>query len=255
MRPKCCFCTKLILYPSRALFRLAATGKGIIKVLKESNTTLKQVDLSKTKVKKSTLKEIQQMMNERDEDKQRAKAQRLRDSKVMSILNKAASDFINDSDLESDNGTASENSREESFQMSRTSSFCASNNSLKKSYISNKSNKSAASNASSKQSASSKGSKNGSRAGSFQKGRVLGRAGRGAGAMRASVTARQMATMGGDLVSGVGADAKTMREKRKLRGECLMCGQKCFEKKLFKTTPLTIPHKVFEGRCLKCNPM
>ena len=229
----------------------------MVKVLKESNTTLKKIDLSKTKVKKKTLHEIQVIMDERDEDKQRAKKQRYRDSKVMSILTTAASDLLNDSDLESVRTDASDDS-EELFQKSRTSSFGTS--SLKKSQVSSKSNKSAASHASSKKSVSSKGSKSGSKASkeskaAFQNGRVNGRGGRVKSVMRASVTARQMATMGGDLVSGVGADAKTIREQRKIRGECLMCGQKCFDKKLFKKTPLTIPHKVFEGRCLKCNPM
>lgn len=232
----------------------------MVKVLKESNTTLKQLDLSKTKVKKSTLKDIQLIMDVRDEAKQRAKAQRLRDNKVMMLLSTTASDAIAKSakefDLDSDdNSDASEDSQ---IKLG-SSSFGASGQSLNKSYVSgksNKSNKSAASNASSKKSASSKGSKSGSKAGSLQKKRP-NRAGRGAGggAMRASMTARQMATMGGDLVSAIGTDAKTLREQRKMKGECITCGQKCYEKKLFKTTPLTIPHKVFEGRCLKCNPM
>ena len=251
----------LIISCSSFVFMNTVTGKGVIKVLKESNTTLKQLDLSKTKVKKSTLKDIQTIMDERDEDIQRAKAQKLRDDKVMALLTTTASDFVEkpqlgfelDSDDDSD---ASEDSRDIPFRQK-------SSNSLKKSYVSNKSNKSAASNASSKRSASSRGSnsKNGSMVGSLQSGRrVNGRAGRGinpraGGALRASVTARQMATMGGDLVSGVGADAKTLREQRKMRGECITCGQKCFEKRLFKKTPLSIPHKVFEGRCLKCNPM
>jgi hypothetical protein len=236
------------------------TGKGMIKVLKESNTTLKQLDLSKTKVKKSTLKDIQLIMDERDEDKKRAKAQSLRESKIIMLLSTTASDAIAKSgkqfDLDSDDDSdVSEDSRTKS----RSSSFGASGKSLNKSYVSGKSNKSAASNSSSKISASSKGSRNGSKtgskAGSLQNKRP-NRAGRGGNrTLNASMTARQMATMGGDLVSAIGTDAKTLREQRKMRGECIMCGQKCFEKRLFKTTPLTIPHKVFEGRCLKCNPM
>ena len=59
-----------------------------------------------------------------------------------------------------------------------------------------------------------------------------------------------MATLGGDIVTDVGADAKTLREQRKMRGECEGCGQKCFEKQIFKLTPLTIPQLVFEGHCL-----
>lgn len=228
----------------------------MIKVLKESNKTLKQLDLSKTKVKKSMLKDIQRIMDERDEEKQRAKAQALRNSKVFALLATTPSEAVAKSrkslELDSeDDSDMSENSRSKS---SLQKSSRSNGNSLKKSHVSSKSNKSAISNASSKKSASSKNS--GSKGSSIQKGRVNGR-GRGAAQnrLKASMTARQMATMGGDLVSGIGADANTLREQRKIRGECLTCGQKCFEKRLFKTTPLTIPHKVFEGRCLKCNPM
>ena len=69
-----------------------------------------------------------------------------------------------------------------------------------------------------------------------------------------SVTAAQMAQLGGDIVN-VGADAQKLKDKRRLRGECETCGQKCFNKTMFKTTPITIPHLVLEGKCLKCNPM
>lgn len=88
------------------------------------------------------------------------------------------------------------------------------------------------------------------------KNRRQGRGGRvNAAAARASKTARQMATLGGDIVSGVGEDAKQLQEMRKMRGECPDCGQKCFDKRMFKSTPLTIPNVVYEGRCLKCRPM
>lgn len=72
---------------------------------------------------------------------------------------------------------------------------------------------------------------------------------------RAARKARHMAVMGGDLLTGVGTDAELLREQRKLRGECENCGQKCYEVKMFKRTAVTIPQKVFEGRCISCNPM
>jgi len=72
--------------------------------------------------------------------------------------------------------------------------------------------------------------------------------------MRASVTAQQMVQLGGDIAN-VGADAVKLKQQRKLRGECEVCGQRCFTKTMFKTTPLTIPNAVLEGRCLKCNPL
>ncbi len=72
---------------------------------------------------------------------------------------------------------------------------------------------------------------------------------------RAVLKARHMAIMGGDLLAGVGADAEQLRKQRILRGECESCGQKCYEVKLFKRAALTIPLKVFEGRCVTCNPV
>jgi hypothetical protein len=178
-------------------------------------------------------------MDDRDEEKKRAAAQALRALKVKALMKVTASDAIAKSkqqvalDLSSSDNESEASRSKPSKQKSGRS--------MRKSDKS-KSNKSAGS-------ASSRNSGRGSKD-------VLGRGrGRGGNAMRASVTARQMATLGGDIVSGVGADAKTLREQRKMRGECPDCGQKCFEKSIFKTKPLTIPHKVFEGRCLKCRPM
>jgi cell fate regulator YaaT (PSP1 superfamily) len=71
--------------------------------------------------------------------------------------------------------------------------------------------------------------------------------------LRASVTARTMAQLGEDITN-VGVDISKLREQRKFRGECDMCGRKCYTKTLFKTTPLTIQNMVENGRCLKCNP-
>lgn len=64
-----------------------------------------------------------------------------------------------------------------------------------------------------------------------------------------------MDTFGNDLSSGgqvLSKDELLLRRQR--NGECQTCGQKCFQKKLFKMVPLTIPGEVLEGRCLACNP-
>jgi hypothetical protein len=45
------------------------------------------------------------------------------------------------------------------------------------------------------------------------------------------------------------------REQRRKRGECATCGQKCFQKRLFKMTPITDHGKVLDGRCLSCRPL
>ncbi|KAL7485507.1 hypothetical protein ACHAW6_011104 [Cyclotella cf. meneghiniana] len=232
------------------------SGKGFIKVLTETNTTIKQLDLSRTRVTKQTLRAIQELMDDRDEDKKRAKIQEMRERKIQELLTTTASDAIKTISLDlSDSDADSEASKGSRSKQSKQKSCNQLNNSLRKSSKSNRSNTSNVSNTSSKN--SGRGSKGGSR------GRLSGRGSRGsgrgannaAGSNRASLTTRQMATLGGDIVSGVGADKKTLREQRKLRGECVDCGQKCFEKRIFKSTPLTIPQLVFEGRCLKCRPM
>jgi len=46
-----------------------------------------------------------------------------------------------------------------------------------------------------------------------------------------------------------------LQEYRLKRGECVTCGRKCFQKKLFKMTPLTDHGKVLKGRCLNCHPL
>ena len=46
-----------------------------------------------------------------------------------------------------------------------------------------------------------------------------------------------------------------LEEQRRKRGECLTCGRKCFQKKLFKMIPITDHGRVLDGRCLNCNPL
>eukprot|EP00566_Odontella_aurita_P031006 CAMPEP_0113563630 /NCGR_PEP_ID=MMETSP0015_2-20120614/21174_1 /TAXON_ID=2838 /ORGANISM="Odontella" /LENGTH=62 /DNA_ID=CAMNT_0000465629 /DNA_START=589 /DNA_END=773 /DNA_ORIENTATION=+ /assembly_acc=CAM_ASM_000160 len=48
---------------------------------------------------------------------------------------------------------------------------------------------------------------------------------------------------------------RELEEQRRKRGECLTCGRKCFQKKLFKMVPMTDHGKVLEGRCLNCKPL
>ena len=55
--------------------------------------------------------------------------------------------------------------------------------------------------------------------------------------------------------SGSVMTSKQLEEQRRKRGQCLSCGQKCFQKKLFSMIPLTIHGNVLNGRCLKCKPL
>eukprot|EP00977_Amphora_coffeiformis_P010248 scaffold2383_cov161-Amphora_coffeaeformis.AAC.4 len=45
------------------------------------------------------------------------------------------------------------------------------------------------------------------------------------------------------------------QEQRRKRGECVTCGEKCFQKRLFKMVPITVHGKVLNGRCLNCRPL
>jgi hypothetical protein len=46
-----------------------------------------------------------------------------------------------------------------------------------------------------------------------------------------------------------------LEDLRRKRGECVTCGRKCFQKKLFKMIPITDHGRVLNGRCLNCNPL
>ncbi|CAJ1939027.1 unnamed protein product [Cylindrotheca closterium] len=54
--------------------------------------------------------------------------------------------------------------------------------------------------------------------------------------------------------AGIVMTPEEVASMRKKRGECFVCGQKCFKKKVFKMIPLNIPGKVQKGKCLVCNP-
>lgn len=56
------------------------------------------------------------------------------------------------------------------------------------------------------------------------------------------------------------ADGSTMSRKevekhREKKGECVTCGQKLYERKMFQKVPLTINGLVLSGRCLNCRPV
>lgn len=46
-----------------------------------------------------------------------------------------------------------------------------------------------------------------------------------------------------------------LEELRRKRGECINCGRKCFQKRLFKMIPITDHGRVLNGRCLNCKPL
>jgi hypothetical protein len=222
------------------------TGKGFIKVLTQSNKTLKKLDLSKTKVSKKALDKISGIMEKRDDQKRIARMQDLRQSKILDLLSFSAGDNI-----------AAERKMSELLAESDDEGNDASVRSGQ-SGLSGKSGRSGRRQSVRSAPGSNAGRGLGNMRGSLCASQIGGR-GRGGAALRSSttalrtsITARSMAQLGGD---SLGADSKKLREQRKMKGECEDCGQRCFLKSMFKSTPLTIPNVVYEGRCLKCNPM
>jgi len=68
------------------------TAKGFVKVFTQSNKTLKKLDLTKTKVSKKSLKDLDKILEERDEKKIVAKLQAERQAKIQSMLKAASSE-------------------------------------------------------------------------------------------------------------------------------------------------------------------
>ena len=217
------------------------TAKGFLKVLTQSNKTLKILDMERTKVTKSSTKKLNELLEDRDEEKKSAKLQEERQRKIKELLSFSAGDVVAKEKKEDDDAK-----EEAALDASRRSSC---NLSVGSGTSSNK----GSSKASSKKRSKGKHGPPQTRSG----GRGLGGSGRGnrggprasmrrgsgtlgKNSMRASMTAQQMAQLGGSL-QNLGADAGKFKEQRKARGECETCGQKCFQKTMFKTTPLTIP--------------
>lgn len=66
-----------------------------------------------------------------------------------------------------------------------------------------------------------------------------------------------MDRFGNDFDSATGSvmTRAQLEDQRRKRGECVTCGRKCFQKKLFKTIPITDHGRVLNGRCLNCHPI
>jgi len=66
-----------------------------------------------------------------------------------------------------------------------------------------------------------------------------------------------MDRFGNDFDSATGSvmSRAQLEDQRRKRGECVTCGRKCFQKKLFKAIPITDHGRVLNGRCLNCHPL
>ena len=212
----------------------SSTGKSLLKVLKQSNAVLKKLNLNGTKVSSKTLIKIQDILDDRDDVKRMEKVQAQRQVNIKSMLAFAASDAISPASQRLSQRLLAVEKEDEAnnTQGSNSSGGRKGKKTSKKKgrpYVSSStSNGSAGTNVSSSTSNGSAGTRKN----------------------RSRSAAQQMATLGGDTAAG--KSVEEMRAGRKLRGECEDCGQKLFQKRPFKTTPLSFPGKVKDGRCLVC---
>jgi len=245
------------------------TGKMLVKVLNQSNTVLKYVFIGGTNISTKVSENIADILADRDENLKLAKIQAERQKKISELLSFSASDKMSSSSkrlsarllqIDKDNEYEAENATRSVKSASTKSTGGNSKKDKRKKKrlsASSEESKSTSSRGSSKPSSRSKASQ---RAASIMSGSVA-RAGVGDApnaklkrSMKASVAARNMAMLGGDIASGaVRKTVDEVRGGRKLRGECEDCGEKCFKMTLFKSIPLTVPGRVDQGRCLVCN--
>jgi len=258
------------------------TAKGFIKVLLQSNKTLKKLELQRTKVTKKSIQNLSEILEERCEKKQSSKLQMEREAKIKALLSFSAGDKVakelsasvmkDDDDDDDDNDYSPLDQSRRSEQMSvasGTSSRKTGSKASNRKKVTRRGRQVGAEGAGTTKTTTRSRSRSTTRSGQPAAatktprraggrgrpgGRVSSRASMRNPSMRASVTAQQMAQLGGNLTN-VGGDTSKLKEQRKIRGECEVCGQKCYTKTMFKTTPITLPNLVYEGRCLKCDPM
>ena len=213
------------------------TGAGLRKVLKQGNAFVKKINIEGTSISSETADEIQTILDERDDSVKLAKLQEARQAKIKALLAFSASDEVHRSSRLLDEEDDDDDGAHTPVKM-RSGRSVYSTGSQK----SGDSSKSSGSRIKATRQGSMKvssHSRDGNKRGSADN------------KSKAAVRAQQMANLGGDM-NHVGKSASQLKELRKQRGECAHCGQKCYQKTMFKTIPLSIPDKVHEGRCLRC---
>ena len=212
------------------------TGKSLLKILKQSNQVLKKINLANTTISDKTMDKIQGILDDRDDTKKLEKIQAARQKKIQELLAFSASDDVSPSSqrlsqrlLEIENEGKEGQGELGKSTNSRSTNSSGEQSKQKRGIKKNDSARSVGSGGS-RQSEVSRSSTP-----TFKS------------AVRAVATARAMATLGGDSLV-----TEQVKHARQMRGECEQCGQKCFNKTMFKSIPLTIPGKVDEGKCLHC---
>ncbi len=225
------------------------TGDGLRKVLRQGNAFVKKINMEGTNISTETAHKIQTILGERDDAVKLLKLQEARQEKIKALLAFSASSVVErnrrlSSDNEGDDDAHTLPKRRlnssESSTISQKSGDSSSKSSGKRT---NGGRRRADEVPSYSRSSSQRSNVSGnSRSTPDKKFHT---------AVKATMAARQMANLGGDM-NHIGKSASQLTELRRQRGECVHCGQKCFKKTMFKSIPLSIPSKVDEGRCLSC---
>eukprot|EP00571_Detonula_confervacea_P005338 CAMPEP_0172313224 /NCGR_PEP_ID=MMETSP1058-20130122/19725_1 /TAXON_ID=83371 /ORGANISM="Detonula confervacea, Strain CCMP 353" /LENGTH=775 /DNA_ID=CAMNT_0013026841 /DNA_START=248 /DNA_END=2572 /DNA_ORIENTATION=+ len=256
-----------------------STGKSFLKVLKQSNAVLKQVNIEGTNISSKISGKIQSLLDLRDDTKKLEKLQASRQMKIKALLAFSASDEVSPSsarlsqrlleiDQEGNDKDTSKSVTSKSIKSGSTSASSGERSKKSKNTRGKKKKRSptgesegalARSTSSSSRHSHGSGGRRSSSSSTHSRDRHTSIASSGASsshwqsaataAAKKSADARQkMVTLGGDMTQ-VGKNMVDVRQARKMRGECEHCGQKCYNKTMFKSTPLSVPNKVHEGRC------
>lgn len=230
-----------------------STGKSLLKILKQSNQVLKKVNITGTTISDKTSDKIQECLDDRDDTKKLEKIQAARQQKIKELLAFSASDDVSPSSerlsqrlLEIENEGDDE---DREFAKSITTKSTNSSGEDGKTTATSKKGKKPRKRRVSMEKTNSSKSMNSTGSGNSRSSTPTQHSLKSA--VRATTMARQMANMGGEITN-VGLNIEQVKHTRHMRGECEDCGQKCFNKTMFKTIPVTIPGKVEDGRCLRC---
>lgn len=245
------------------------TGRALVKVLKQTNAVVKEIDLDGTSISEPVQSKLQTLLDERNDTKKLERLQQARQKKIQQLLSFNASDHYNLAipEDEKDEGSISIGSS------AGTASKIKKKKKKNRKRMKNESGASLATNSSGVDESSASGNKTNTAAKKNLKavanaaviaqgmmkhkssGSVSypsgGKKTKPTTATKASAIVHDMAMLGGDVA--LGKSKEEVIEGRKLRGECINCGQRCYQKTLFKTVPLNIPGRVKEGVCIICN--
>ena len=250
------------------------TGRALFKVLKQTNAVVKKIDLDGTSISEPMQSELQTLLDDRDDAKKLKRLQQARQKKIQELLSFSASDGCNlamsgdekdegSISIASSLGTANKSKKKKSKKRTKsesTASLASNSSGVDESSASAKETNTAARNrwsAVANASAIAQGTKHkpsdgdSSYDGGSKKNTVAIKRKPTTAATKASAIAHDMAMLGGDVA--LGKSKKEVMEGRRLRGECINCGQRCYQRTLFKTVPLNIPGRVKEGVCLICS--